>query len=184
MDVHEAGCDFYTAGVLKWLCGGPGLAFFYVRRDLISGLEPSVAGWWSTREPFSFQLQELEWHPTARRFEQGTHPAPIPYVAHGGLEIIAEVSPERIRERQGELTDYVMERADAMELPVRTPRDRKARGGVVNVGVGEQAPSIAEALYEEDVCVDFRGDGIRVSPHFFNTEADIDRLFDTLKQLL
>jgi len=184
IDVHEVGCDFYTAGVLKWLCGGPGLAFLYVRRDLVSRLEPTVAGWWSTREPFSFDLQNLDWHPAARRFEQGTHAAPIPFVAHGGLEIITEATPERIRERQGELTDYVMERAAAMKLPVRTPRDRKARGGVVNVGVGERAGEIVEALYEEDVCVDFRADGLRVSPHFFNTEADIDALFDVLKELL
>ena len=184
IDVREAGCDFYTAGVLKWLCGGPGLAFLYVRRDLVSRLEPTVAGWWSTREPFSFDLQHLDWHPTARRFEQGTHAAPIPFVAHGGLEIIAEVTPERIRERQGDLTDHVMDRADAAKLSVRTPRDRKARGGVVNVGVGERAEEIAQGLYEEDVCVDYRGDGIRVSPHFFNTEADVDRLFDVLAKLL
>jgi kynureninase len=184
IDVHEVGCDFYTAGVLKWLCGGPGLAFLYVRRELTDQLEPTVAGWWSTREPFSFDLQNLDWHPTARRFEQGTHPAPVPFIAHGGLEIISEVTPERIRERQGELTDYVMERADSMKVPVRTPRDRKARGGVVNLGVGERAAEIAEALYEEDVCVDFRADGIRVSPHFFNLEADIDALFDVLKELL
>jgi kynureninase len=184
VNVHDMGCDFYTAGVLKWLCGGPGMAFLYVRRDLVSRLEPAVAGWWSTREPFSFDLQHLDWHPTARRFEQGTHPAPVPFIAQGGLEIITEVSPEKIRERQGELTDYVMERADAMKVPVRTPRDRKARGGVVNLGVGERAGEISEALYEEDVCVDFRADGIRVSPHFFNTEADIDALFDVLKELL
>ncbi|HEV8572229.1 MAG TPA: aminotransferase class V-fold PLP-dependent enzyme [Actinomycetota bacterium] len=184
VDVHELGCDFYAAGVLKWLCGGPGLAFLYIRRDLIGGLEPTVAGWFSTREPFSFDLQELDWHPTARRFEQGTPAAPVPFIAQGGLEIITEVTPERIRDRQGELTDHVMERADAMKLPVRTPRDRKGRGGVVNVGVGQGATDIVEALYEEDVCVDARGDGIRVSPHFFNTEADIDRLFDVLKELL
>ncbi|MGH2683308.1 MAG: aminotransferase class V-fold PLP-dependent enzyme [Actinomycetota bacterium] len=184
IDVHEVGCDFYTAGVLKWLCGGPGLTFLYVRRDLAPRLEPTVAGWWSTREPFSFDLRHLDWHPTARRFEQGTHAAPVPFIAQGGLEIIAEVTPERIRERQGELTDYVIERADAMKLPVRTPRDRKARGGVVNLEVGERAAEIAEALYEEDVCVDHRADGIRVSPHFFNIEADIDALFDVLKELL
>jgi kynureninase len=184
IDVHEVGCDFYTAGVLKWLCGGPGLTFLHIRRDQVSRLEPTVAGWWSTREPFSFDLEHLDWHPTARRFEQGTHAAPIPFIAQGGLEIISEVTPERIRERQGELTDYVIERADAMKVPVRTPRDRKARGGVVNLGVGERAAEIAEALYEEDVCVDFRADGIRVSPHFFNTEADIDALFDVLKELL
>jgi kynureninase len=184
VDVHELGCDFYTAGVLKWLCGGPGLTFLYARRDLIPSLEPSVSGWWSQREPFSFRLQELDYHPTARRFETGTHPAPVPFIAQGGLEIISEVTPSRIRERQGELTQHVMARADEAGLPVRTPRDPAARGGVVNVGVGEQAGKIAQALYERDVCVDSRGDGIRVSPHFFNTEADVDRLFDALPSLL
>lgn len=184
IDVHETGCDFYTTGVLKWLCGGPGLTFLYARRDLIPSLEPTVAGWWSTRDPFGFHLQELDWHPTARRFEQGTHPAPTSFIARGGLEIIGEVGRERIRERQGELTDHVMERADAMGLPVRTPRDRKGRGGVVNVRVGERAGDLQRALYDRDVCVDHRGDGIRVSPHFFNTEADIDRLFEVLSDLL
>jgi kynureninase len=184
VNVHDLGCDFYTAGVLKWLCGGPGLTALYARRELLPSLEPTVSGWWSQREPFSFRLQELDYHPTARRFETGTHPAPIPFIAQGGLEIISEVTPARIRERQGELTEYVMGRADDAGLPVRTPRERTARGGVVNVGVGEQAGKIADALYERDVCVDSRGDGIRVSPHFFNTEADIDRLFDTLPSLI
>jgi kynureninase len=184
IDVHQVGCDFHTTGVLKWLCGGPGLTFLYARKDLLSSVEPTISGWWSQREPFAFRTTELDFHPTARRFETGTHPAPSAFVAHGGLEIIAEVGPARIRERQGELTDYVMERADAAGLPVRSPRDRTLRGGVVNVGVGDQAEKIAEALFERDVCVDHRGDGIRVSPHFFNTEADIDRLFDTLGVLL
>ncbi len=183
IDVHHAGCDFHTTGVLKWLCGGPGLAFLYAREDLLPDLEPTIAGWFGQREPFAFRTTELDWHPTARRFETGTHPAPTAFIAHGGLEIITEVGPERIRDRQGELTDYVIQRAEAAGLPVRTPRDRAARGGVVNVGVGEQAEKIAEALYERDVCVDHRGDGIRVSPHFFNTEADIDRLFDALATL-
>ena len=184
IDVHEIGCDFHTTGVLKWLCGGPGLTFLYARKDLIPTLEPTIAGWWSQREPFAFRTTELDFHPTARRLETGTHPAPTAYVAHGGLEIISEVTPERIRDRQGELTDHVIERADAATLEVRTPRDRAKRGGVVNVGVGDQAEKIADALFERDVCVDYRGDGIRVSPHFFNTEADIDSLFDALATLL
>jgi kynureninase len=183
IDVHDVGCDFHTTGVLKWLCGGPGLAFLYARKELVPRLEPTIAGWWSQREPFAFRLEELDWHPTARRFETGTHPAPIAFIAQGGLEIITEVTPEGVRERQGELTEYVVHRADEAGLPVRTPRDRAVRGGVVNVGVGEQAGKIAEALYERDVCVDHRGDGIRISPHFFNTEADIDRLFDALADL-
>lgn len=183
IDVHAVGCDFYTTGVLKWLCGGPGLTFLYARRDLLPSLEPRVTGWWGQREPFAFAL-DLDRHPSARRLETGTHPAPAAFVAKGGLEIIAEVSPERIRERQGELTDYLIERADEAGLPVRTPRDRAARGGVVNVGVGREAAKVAEALYERDVCVDARRDGIRCSPHFFNTEGDVDRLFDALEEIL
>jgi kynureninase len=183
IDVHEVGCDFYTTGVLKWLCGGPGLTFLYARADLLPELEPTLTGWWGRSDPFAFRLQELDWHPSARRFETGTHPAPSVFVARGGLEVIAEVGPERIRERQGELTDYVIERAEAAGLPVRTPVDRKARGGVVNVGVGEDAATLADGLYERDVCVDYRGDGLRVSPHFFNTTGDIDRLFDELRAL-
>ena len=183
VDVHALGCDFYTAGVLKWLCGGPGLTFLYARAALLPSLQPMLTGWWGQREPFAFRTTELDYHPTARRFETGTHPAPIPFIAQGGLEIISEVGPERIRERQSELTTYVMERADGAGLPVRTPRDPAARGGVVNVGVGEQASKLASALYERDVCVDARGDGIRISPHFFNVEADIDRLFDEIADL-
>ena len=184
VDVHDLGCDFYTTGVLKWLLGGGGLTFLYARRELLPSLEPTITGWWSQREPFAFDVDALDWHPTARRFETGTHPAPVAFLADGGLEVIAEVTPERIRRRQGELTDLVIERADAAGLPVRTPRDRAGRGGVVNVGVGQNAAKVFEALYERDVCVDHRGDGIRVSPHFFTVEEDVDRLFGALAEIL
>lgn len=183
IDVHEVACDFYTTGVLKWLCGGPGLTFLYARRDLIPTLEPTVTGWWGQAEPFGFSL-ELDRHPTARRLETGTHPAPVAFIAHGGLEIISEVGPAAIRERQGDLTEALIEGADREGLPVRTPRERSARGGVVNIGVGTEAAKVAEALYERDVCVDSRGDGIRVSPHFFNTTSDVDTLFEELREIL
>lgn len=183
LDLHDLGCDLYTAGVLKWMCGGPGLAFLYARRELLPHLEPAVTGWFATRDPFSFDLQHLEYHESARRLEHGTPPAPVVFLAQGGMDIIREVTPERIRERQGELTDHVIARADEAGLPVRTPRDREARGGVVNVGVGPEAGRICHALLQRDVCTDFRGDGLRISPHFFNTEADIDRCFDELRSL-
>ncbi len=91
---------------------------------------------------------------------------------------------ERIRARQGELTDHVIARADAAGLAVRTPRDRAARGGVVNVGVGPRAEAICHALLARDVCTDHRGDGLRISPHFFNTEAEVDHCFDELAALV
>jgi kynureninase len=184
LDLHDMGCDAYTAGVLKWLCGGPGLAFLYVRRDRIQQLEPMVTGWFGTEEPFSFDTEHLAYHPGARRFEHGTPPAPVFFVAQGGLDVISEVTPERIRARQGKLGDHLIERADALGLPVRTPRDRAARGGVVNVGVGPEAEKICHALLERDVCTDYRADGLRISPHFFNTEADIDRCFEELARLV
>ncbi|MGZ8599545.1 MAG: aminotransferase class V-fold PLP-dependent enzyme [Actinomycetota bacterium] len=184
LDLHDVGCDVYAAGVLKWLCGGPGLVFLYVRRAVVPTLEPAVTGWFATADPFSFDAEHLEYHPTARRFEHGTPPAPVFFLAQGGLDIIGEVTPERIRARQGELTEHVIARADELGLPVRTPRDRDARGGVVNVGVGRDAEAICHALLERDVCTDFRGDGLRISPHFFNTEDEIDRCFDELRPML
>jgi len=106
------------------------------------------------------------------------------FLAQGGLDVISEVGVERIRERQGELTDHVIARADEAGLPIRTPRDRRARGGVVNVGVGPDAERICHALLDRDVCTDFRGDGLRISPHFFNTDEDVDRCFEELRPLL
>ena len=184
LDLHDLGCDLYAAGTLKWLCGGPGMAFLYARRELLPSLEPAVTGWFATREPFSFDNRNLEYHRSARRLEHGTPPAPVFFIAQGGLDIIAEVGVGRIRDRQGELTDHVIERAVGAGLAVRTPRERDARGGVVNIGVGPDADQICRALLERDVCTDFRGDGLRISPHFFNTEADVDRCFDELTALL
>ncbi len=184
VDVHDLGCDFYTTGVLKWLCGGPGLTFLYARRDVLSSLEPLVTGWFATREPFSFDLQNLHYHPTARRLENGTPPAPVAFIAQGGLDIISEVGPANIRQRQQDLIDEVVQRADEAGLPVRSPRDRTRRGGMVNIGVGQEAEKVCHALLDRDVCTDFRGDGIRVSPHFFNTAEDIDRLFAALRDIL
>lgn len=184
VDVHELGCDFYATGVLKWLCGGPGLAFLYARRELLPRLEPLVTGWFATRDPFSFDLQRLEYHPSARRLEHGTPAAPSCFVAQGGLDIVSEVGVEAIRARQQDLVDYLVERADRVGLQVRTPRDRSARGGLVNLRVGPVAEKLCHALLQRDVCTDWRGDGLRVSPHFFNTEEDIDRLFDALREVL
>ena len=184
LDLHDLGCDLYCAGVLKWLCGGPGLVFLFARRDVLPTLEPRITGWFATAEPFSFDAERLERHHTARRLEHGTPPAPVVFLAQGGLDVIAEVGVDRIRGHQGELTDHVIAEADAMGLPVRTPRDRDARGGVVNVGVGSDARGICHALLARGVATDHRGDGLRVSPHFFNTEDDVDRLFRELKAIV
>jgi kynureninase len=184
LDLHDLGCDLYTAGTLKWMLGGPGMVFLYARRALLPSLEPAVTGWFGHREPFGFDVQHLDYHPTARRLEHGTPPAPVFFIAQGGIDIISEVGPAAIRERQGELTDHVIAGADEAGLEVRTPRRREARGGVVNVRVGPEAEKICHELLARDVSTDYRGDGLRISPHFFNTEADIDRCFEELRRTL
>lgn len=184
LDLHDLGCDIYAAGVLKWMLGGPGLAFLFARRALLPSLEPAVTGWFGTREPMSFDTEHLDYHPTARRLEHGTPPAPVFFIAQGGIDIISEVGPAAIRARQSELTDHVIARADESGLEVRTPRERDLRGGVVNVRVGPGAEKICHELLARDVCTDHRGDGLRISPHFFNTQDDIDRCFRELGALL
>jgi kynureninase len=180
LDLHDLGCDLYASGTLKFLCGGPGCVFLYARRDLLPSLEPAVTGWFATADPFSFDTEHLTYHPTARRLEHGTPPAPVFFIAQGGIDVIAEVGVDRIRARQGELQERVIARADELGLEVRTPRDPPARGGVVNVKVGPQAEAICHALLARDVCTDFRGDGLRISPHLFTNEDDVDRCFDQL----
>jgi kynureninase len=184
LDLHDLGCDLYAAGTLKWLCGGPGCVFLYARRELLPRLEPSVTGWFATADPFSFDTEHVRYHATARRLEHGTPPAPVFFIAQGGIDVIAEVGVDAIRMRQGELQDRVIERADALGLEVRTPRDRRERGGVVNVRVGPDAGEVCRVLLARDVCTDHRGDGLRISPQFFNTEEDIDRCFDELRLVL
>jgi kynureninase len=184
LDLHDLGCDLYAAGTLKWMLGGPGCVFLFARRDLLPLLEPAVTGWFATEEPFSFDTEHLRYHATARRLEHGTPPAPVYFIAQGGIDVIAEVGVQRIRARQWELQDRVIARADEAGLEVRTPRERAGRGGVVNVRVGPDAERICHALLARDVCTDHRGDGLRISPHFFNTEDDVDRCFDELVGLL
>jgi kynureninase len=183
LDLHDLECDLYASGTLKFLCGGPGCVFLYARRSLLPSLEPAVTGWFATADPFSFDTEHLTYHPSARRLEHGTPPAPVYFIAQGGLDVIAEVGVDRIRARQQELQEQVIARADELGLEVRTPRDASARGGVVNVRVGD-AERICHALLARDVCTDFRGDGLRISPHFFTNEADVDRWSDELRALV
>jgi kynureninase len=184
LDLHDLGCDLYASGTLKFLCGGPGCVFLYARRDLLPRLEPAVTGWFATADPFSFDTEHLSYHPSARRLEHGTPPAPVFFIAQGGIDVIGEIGVERIRARQQELQERAIGRADEAGVPVRTPREPAARGGVINVGVGPHAAAICHELLARDVCTDFRGDGLRISPHFFTNEDDVDRCFRELAAVL
>lgn len=187
IDVHALGVDFLVSGVLKWLCGGQGLALLYCRRDLIEPLQPLVAGWFGTQDPFDFDRSELRFRSDARRFETGTHTLPQAWTASGGLSIIEEVGVENIRARNQELTRGLIERSDALGLELLSPREDDRRGGLVRLripGGRAGAERVLHELFARDVVLDSRGDALRISPHFFNDESDLDRCFEQLQEVL
>ena len=187
LDVHSLGVDFLLSGALKWLCGGQGIAFLYCRRDLAEQMEPRVVGWFGTVDPFDFDRSRLRLLPNAGRFETGTYALPQAWTAAGGLEIILEVGVDAIRARNQELTRGIITHADAAGLEVATPRDDDRRGGLVRVrvpGGRSGAEKMVHALFERDVVLDQRGDALRISPHFFNDEQDLERCFVEIRASL
>jgi kynureninase len=186
LDVHSLGIDFLVSGALKWLCGGQGIAFLYCRRDLVDQMEPLVVGWFGTPNPFDFDRSRLSLRDDARRFETGTFALPQAWTASGGMAIILEVGVDTIRARNQELTRSIIDHADQEALEVLSPRDDHTRGGLVRVrvpGGRAQAERLLHALFDRNVVLDQRGDALRISPHFFNDETDIERCFAELKAL-
>lgn len=187
INVHEMGVDFLLTGALKWLCGGQGIAFLYVRRELIQDLDPLVVGWFGTKEFFEFDRTSLRLRDDARRFETGTPTLPQAWTASGGLGIILEVGVERIRARNQELTRRIIERVDESDMDLLSPREDERRGGLVRVrvpGGTDMAKKALHDLFANDVVLDQRGDALRISPHFFNTEEEIDHCFEQLRKVL
>jgi len=187
VDIHELGADFYLTGALKWLCGGQGIAFLYCRRGLIEKVQPLVVGWFGTANFFTFDRSGLNLRPDARRFETGTPPLPQAWTAAGGLEIILDVGVEAIRTRNQELTRAAIAHADELGLELLSPRDDDRRSGVVRAripGGQSEAKRVLHELFDRDVVLDSRGDALRISPHFFNDESDLDRCFEQLRAVL
>lgn len=187
IDVHELEIDFLLTGVLKWLIGGQGLALLYCRRGLVEQVQPLVVGWFGTKDFFSFDRTGLNLRDDARRFETGTPTLPQAWTAVGGLEIINEVGVDQIRARNQELTRGLIERADDAGVEVLSPREDELRSGLVRIripGGPAEAKRVLHELFARDVVLDSRGDALRISPHFFNDESDLDRCFAELKQVL
>ena len=177
LDVEAMGCDAFVGGCLKWLSGGPGNAFLYVRPDLIPQMRPQGTGWFATRDPFSFTLQELAFADDARRLETGTWAVPSHYAGLAGLELILEVGVENILERLRDLTDRILERCDAAGVKTFTPRERERRCGIVTLECDE--PEEVEAkLHAEGVIVDSRPGRVRLSPHWCVTASELERGLD------
>lgn len=178
VDVGAIGCDAYVGGSVKWLCGGPGVGYAYIRPD--SGLAPRDVGWLGHARPFDFVNA---WEPAegALAWFGGTPSIPALYAAREGYRIIAEVGQDRIRATSQPLTARLVDGATEAGWRVRTPRDAERRGGSVTIDLGEQTAAVARRLIDAGVIVDHRpGAGIRVGPHFFNTLEECDHLLETM----
>jgi selenocysteine lyase/cysteine desulfurase len=177
LDVVAMDCDAFVGGCLKWLSGGPGNAFIYVRPDLIPRMRPQGTGWFATRDPFSFTLQELTFADDARRLETGTWAMPSHYAGLAALEMILEVGVQNIQERLRDLTDRILERCEAAGVKTFTPRERSRRCGIVTLECDHPEEVEAE-LHAQGVIVDWRPGRVRLSPHWCVTESELERGMD------
>jgi kynureninase len=185
LDLTELGVDFAVGGSVKWLCGGPGAGWLYVRPDVAERLEPTLVGWQAHARPFAFE-PELEYAAGARRFLTGTPNVPALYAATAGYDVIEEVGVPRIRERSLALTQLLIDRCDEAGLEVVSPRAAERRGGTVTVSTPDHAACHRE-LGERGIVCDFRPDpagGIRVGPHFFNIEEEVRHAVSELADIV
>lgn len=171
--------DFLVSGALKWLLGGPGLAFMYVRRPLLERLHPTAVSWFGVEDQFDFDVTELRLRRDARRFELGTPAVPTVYTARAGLEIIEEVGVERIRTRVSSLTEDLLERARSAGLRARCAPTASTRSGIVMIEHAEPAEAVRWLADARIVC-DHRPGAVRLSPHFYNTTEDSERAISIL----
>jgi kynureninase len=178
-DVAAAGIDAYVSGTLKWLFGGPGTAFAWVRPALHDALRPTTTGWFSSARQFAFAVDELDFATDGRRYELGTPSIPSAAIARGGLDVVREAGVERLGERTRDLGDLLIGLADDAGLAVRAVRDASQRGGVVAIAVPDPKPVI-DALAAEGIIVDFRPGIVRCSPAFYNTEDEVRLLVERL----
>jgi kynureninase len=184
VDVRTLDVDFACGGVLKWLCGGPGVGYLYVRPDLGSKLQPRFTGWFAHQQPFAFEVGPIRYTDPPFRFMNGTTNIPALEAARPGLKIIAEVGVERIREKSRRQTARLMELADQRGWTVNTPRDPEQRGGTVSIDM-PHAQEVCGELLLRDILVDWRPRaGVRMSPHFYNSDRELETAISAVEEIL
>jgi kynureninase len=184
IDLHALNVDFAVGGVLKWLCGGPGVAYLYVRPDLRNRLSPALTGWMAHRRPFEFEVGPVDARDDSFRFLNGTPHIPAIYACQPGLEILAQAGIRNIRQKSMRQTERLIEGSLARGWNVRTPRKSAERGGTVSVDC-PNAKEVKCELIAREILVDYRpGAGIRLSPHFYNLDEEIDFALEQIEDIL
>jgi kynureninase len=181
--VKELDVDFCTGGSVKWLCGGPGAGYLYVAPRLRQQLEPKVTGWMAHAAPFSFE-GSITYAEGAARFLHGSPAVPALYAAESGYKIINQIGVERIRAKSVRQTQRLIELAEAAGLRVTSPHDPNQRGGTITIAV-EHAPAVTSELIRREIIVDYRpGAGIRISPHFYTKDEELEHVVREIRAIL
>ncbi len=184
VDIQALNADFACGGVLKWLCGGPGVAYLYVRPDLGKKLEPKLTGWFAHENSFAFATGPIRYADPPFRFMNGTSHIPSIEAARPGLKIIQEVGVENIRAKSKRQTARLIELADQHGWRVNTPRDPERRGGTVSIDMPD-SQQVSRDLLAREILVDWRPKaGVRFSPHFYNTDAEVDAAMMAVSEIL
>jgi len=179
VDVKAMDLDFYVAGTLKYLLGPPGLAFMYVRKDLISKLVPSITGWFAQTNPFAFDPQHIDLSPTARRFESGSPSVPNVYAAMPGFQMLQEIGMENVATHIRKLTQSLLSHALDMGIRIKTPSDSS---GPLVVLQSSDANLLVQKLAESDIVASSRHDGLRIAFHVYNTLDDVNAVMEVLRK--
>lgn len=182
VDVHATGVDFLVTGGLKWLLGGPGIAYLYVRRDLVERLHPHDVGWFAHADQFAFNVRQFEYAADARRFEGGTPSVAATYAGRAGLEIVSEIGVAALRARQIELVTHLVEGARRRGLAPRASAHIEDMAGIVTIPRKDPS-AVVKALAERGIIVDYRPGVVRLSPYFYNLPEDCDRVLDAIVEL-
>jgi kynureninase len=184
VDVQALDADFAVGGVLKWLCGGPGVAYLYVRPDLGKTLQPKFTGWFAHQDSFKFEVGPIRYAEPPFRFMNGTSHIPALEAARPGLKIITEVGVERIREKSKRQSSRLLSMAEQRGWRVNSPRNPEKRGGTVSLDVPD-AEHVCRELLKRDILVDYRPKaGVRMAPHFYNKDEELDTAIAAVEEIL
>ncbi|MFZ1139824.1 MAG: aminotransferase class V-fold PLP-dependent enzyme [Candidatus Sulfotelmatobacter sp.] len=179
VDVKAMDLDFLVTGTLKYLLGPPGLAFMYVRKELISSLVPTITGWFAQQNPFAFDPQNLDLSPTARRFESGSPSVPNVYAAVPGFQLLREIGMENVAGHVKRLTQSLLSCAQDLAILAKTPADS---AGPLVVLQSKDSTLLVQKLAESDIIASNRHDGLRISFHVYNTMDDVKAVAEVLKK--
>ena len=184
IDVHSLGADFACGGVLKWLCGGPGVGYLYVREDLRAKLKPAITGWIAHQRPFAFETGAIDAREDSFRYLNGTPHIPALFACQPGLDILNSAGISRIREKSTRMTARLFDGAKEHGWRVNTPENPAERAGTVSVDC-PHAAEVCRELLAREILVDYRPKaGVRLSPHFYNREEECDLAIAQIAEIL